>query len=161
MEKRIKDFEDYLITDDGKVISTKYNKRKILKTFYQKNGYEQIKLSKNNKTYHKLIHRLVAEAFISNPNKLPEINHKDKNVKNNNVINLEWCSHKENIYDSYLTMGPIRNFKFCYLEKDNKKIKDFNSIAEAARYGYNKFNCSYTSLEKYHTSKGYNIVCRD
>ena len=52
MEKRIKDFEDYAITDDGKVISYKYKEPRIMKTWYQASGYENIKLCKNNKTYH-------------------------------------------------------------------------------------------------------------
>ena len=47
MEKRIKDFEDYAITDDGKVISYKYKEPRIMKTWYQVSGYENIKLCKN------------------------------------------------------------------------------------------------------------------
>lgn len=67
MEKRIKDFEEYAITDEGQVISYKYKAPRVLKTWYQKTGYENIKLSKNGETYHFLIHRLVAMAFLPNP----------------------------------------------------------------------------------------------
>ena len=67
MEKRIKDFEDYAITTEGKVISFKYREPRIMSTWFQASGYENIKLCKNNITTHKLIHRLVAEAFIPNP----------------------------------------------------------------------------------------------
>ena len=64
------------------------------------------------------------------------MNHKDKNVKNNNVSNLEWCDRITNLYDSYSTMSPTRNFVECdlYREKDNQFIKSFHSIKEAADY---------------------------
>ena len=75
MEKRIKNFEDYAITTEGKVISYKFKQPRVLKTWYQKSGYENIKLSDSNKTYHFLIHRLVAEAFIPNPNNYEEVDH--------------------------------------------------------------------------------------
>lgn len=50
----------------------------------------------NGQRYKKTIHRLVAEAFIPNPNNYPCINHKDENKENNNVSNLEWCTYKYN-----------------------------------------------------------------
>ena len=58
--------------------------------------YCQVHLSKEGKTVPKLVHRLVAEAFIPNPNNFPCINHKDENPKNNCVENLEWCTYKYN-----------------------------------------------------------------
>lgn len=59
-------------------------------------GYYTILLSKNGKRKWFFIHRLVAEAFIPNPDNLPEVNHKDENKLNNNVENLEWCDAKYN-----------------------------------------------------------------
>lgn len=61
------------------------------------NGYCFVRLSKNGKTRQYLIHRLVAQAFISNLEQYDEINHKDENKQNNHVSNLEWCTHKYNI----------------------------------------------------------------
>ena len=61
-----------------------------------KKHYMQVSLSKNNKVTHYLIHRLVAQAFIPNPNNLPQVNHKDENRENNNVDNLEWCTAEYN-----------------------------------------------------------------
>lgn len=58
--------------------------------------YIQVVLSKNGKQYARLVHRLVAETFIPNPNNFPCINHKDENRKNNRVDNLEWCTYKYN-----------------------------------------------------------------
>ena len=144
MEKPIKDFPGYTITDDGKVISYKFNEPRIMKTWLQESGYENIKLCKNNITYHFLIHRLVAEAFIPNPDNLPEINHKNKIRNDNRVENLEWCTRIDNLYESYETMTAVRNFKNCYLKKinSNEPIEHFQSIAAAARYAAEHFNCS-------------------
>ena len=58
--------------------------------------YRQVILCKNGKTKQGLLHRLVAEAFIPNPDNLPCINHKDENPLNNRADNLEWCSYKYN-----------------------------------------------------------------
>ena len=58
--------------------------------------YIQVILCNNGKIYGRLVHRLVAEAFIPNPNNLPCVNHKDENPKNNCADNLEWCTYKYN-----------------------------------------------------------------
>lgn len=60
-------------------------------------SYPCVRLRKNGKTITKTVHRMVAEAFIPNPNNLPEVNHKDENKYNNCVDNLEWCTHKQNM----------------------------------------------------------------
>lgn len=159
MEKEIKDFPGYTITDDGKVISYKFKEPRIMKTWLQKSGYENIKLCKENHTYHFLIHRLVAEAFIPNPNNLPEVNHKNKIRNDNRVENLEWCSRKENLYDSYSTLNQIRNFKECLLVNSETKeiIGDFKSISAAAKYASENFGCSKSGMIRNYKSQGYEI----
>ena len=163
MEKEIKDFPGYSITDDGKVISYKFKKPRIMKTWFQKDGYENIKLCKENQTYHFLIHRLVAVAFIPNPDNLSEVNHKNKIRNDNRVENLEWCTRKENLYDSYSTMSQIRNFRECLLvnSETGNIVGDFNSIAAAARYASEELGCSKSGIIRNYKSKGYEIKFKE
>ena len=83
-EKReIKNFSGYWITSEGMVWSDHSNK--FITMVSMPNGYQRVVLSKNNKSYNFLIHRLVAEAFIPNPDNKPCVNHKDLNWANNCV----------------------------------------------------------------------------
>ena len=68
-----------------------YRKERLLKPILNSHGYYVVMLYKNNKGVQKLVHRLVANAFIPNPNNLPHINHKDEIKTNNHADNLEWC----------------------------------------------------------------------
>lgn len=75
-------------------------KGKILKQGNRKTSgmpYKQVVLYKNKEHKTVAVHRLVAEAFIPNPDNLPQVNHKDENPSNNNVSNLEWCTYKYNV----------------------------------------------------------------
>lgn len=159
MEKRIKGHEDYSITDDGKVISYKFKKPKEMSIWTNKAGYQYISLCENNIAKHYAVHRLVAEAFIPNPNNLPEINHKDKNRSNNKIDNLEWCDRKYNLEYSYSTMGPARNQIKCALIKlsTNSVIQIFDNKKAAAEYANQNFGCSISSLRKYGHCKDYKI----
>ncbi len=75
----------------------RYHSGKVLKPIFDGRGlYQQVTLSKEGVSRRFLIHRLVASAFIPNPNGLPEVNHKDENKTNNAIENLEWCDHKYN-----------------------------------------------------------------
>ena len=104
--KDIKGYEGlYQVSNLGRVKSFNYmntGKEKIKTPTLQKKytmkqgGYLQTTLYKNNKSKTVLVHRLVAEAFIPNPDNLPQVNHKDYNKTNNCVENLEWCSAKYN-----------------------------------------------------------------
>ena len=94
--KDIKDYEGlYAITEDGEVFS--YRRQRFLSPCKTKEGYLVTTLSKNNRKKRFLIHRLVAEAYIPNPNNYPQVNHKDENKQNNKIENLEWITPKDNI----------------------------------------------------------------
>lgn len=87
----------YMISSKGRVKSLKFGKEKILKNLKNTCGYLFVSLCKNGKFKNYLIHRLVASAFIDNPNNLSQINHKDEDKTNNRIDNLEWCDSSYNI----------------------------------------------------------------
>ena len=91
----IVDYEDYLITKDGKVWSEKSNK--FLSLCPDKDGYLLCCLRQAGKSKMHKVHRLVALTFIPNPENKPQVNHIDGNKLNNHIDNLEWASAKENI----------------------------------------------------------------
>ena len=74
-----------------------FKKGRLLKLNTNNNGYLQVQLCHNGVSKVERVHRLVAKAFIPNPNNLPKVNHKDGNKQNNTVANLEWCTQFENI----------------------------------------------------------------
>lgn len=95
--KAIAEYEGlYEVSDQGRVKSLKHGKEKILKPQKNTDGYLHVGLYKDGHTKHTLVHRLVAEAFIPNPNNLTTVNHKDEVKTNNTVGNLEWMSIKDN-----------------------------------------------------------------
>lgn len=100
--KSIEGYPSYLIYSDGRVYNKKTNK--FLKIHYDSSGYRHVTLYKGKHNSRKTfkIHKLVAQAFLPNPNNWNEINHKDENKSNNNVWNLEWCTRKYNCeYSAY------------------------------------------------------------
>ena len=105
--KEIKGFNNYFITKDGKVVN---KKGQIRKTQISNLGYERVIL-KNKKTVKNIsIHRLVALAFIPNPENKKCVNHIDSNRSNNNLSNLEWATHSENSLHSFSHNNRIQPF---------------------------------------------------
>ena len=92
--KPIKDYENYYIDIDGNVFNIITNK--YLQGSIGEHGYRYYRLIKNGKKKMFYAHRLVAETYLDNPNKLPVVNHKDGNKLNNNINNLEWVTYSEN-----------------------------------------------------------------
>lgn len=138
----------YQISNLGNVKSLKWGKERILKPIINTYGYEFVHLSINNKSKCCLIHTLVAQAFLPNPQGLNEINHKDENITNNCVDNLEYCTHTYNI--NYGTRNKRVAKKQINDPKKSKPIlcielnKIFPSAAEAKRL----LNVNPTSIWK-------------
>ena len=143
MEKEIwkSIYGKYEISNFGnvrKVNSTNEYDKRTRKYFYLKDyisscGYKRIFLKINNKQKAYLVHRLVAEAFIPNPNNFPIVNHKDENKTNNNATNLEWCSIKyNNNYGNHNKKVAIANQrKISQYDLKNNLIKNWGSIKQA------------------------------
>lgn len=150
--KDIKDFEEiYQVSSAGRIKSLErivkdymhkngmHRKERILAQGTNKFGYKKVCLSKDNKKYHKQVHRLVAEAFIPNPNNFPIINHKDENKTNNNVSNLEWCTYQYNHAYNNLHLRIAAKTKKTNTELYGKKVviaetgEVFESIRELCR----------------------------
>lgn len=132
--KPIKNFEDlYEISNLGRVKSLPRSTTNgcIIKTHLTK-GYETTHICKNGKHYDVKIHRLVAEAFIDNPNNLPEVNHKDENKLNNAVDNLEWCnsSYNRNYGTRLERIAAKVKKEISQYDKSGNLIKKFSSSIE-------------------------------
>lgn len=110
MEKEIQGYPGYLVTDTGEIISTERRWKKRTGKLYVVSrrhtiqqgkfwtGYKKVSITNENGKRDTLsVHRLVAKAFIPNPENKPQVNHIDGNKENNVVSNLEWVTHKDNI----------------------------------------------------------------
>lgn len=128
--------------------SPKLKKYDLLKPQISKtNGYVYQMLNKNGTKKLFRVHRLVASAFLPNPNNLPQVNHKDGNKQNNRADNLEWCEQSYNMKHAYKTKLQIPSDKqrkavintnklkqkgVCQI-KDGEIINTFSGISEASR----------------------------
>lgn len=151
--KKIDGYPDYDIYSDGRVFSRKTNR--FLTLSKDSSGYLSVEISKGTGASRRrvLVHRLVAQAFLKNPNNYPVVNHKDETRTNNNVENLEWCTYAYNV--NYGTAparriahtdftkeiykinarkyGAITSKKVIQLTKENVFVSEYKSIHEAGR----------------------------
>lgn len=155
MIKAVPDHEGYYVTEDGKVLSDRIKgHRKAgpmheLTPNHNNRGYALIR-ARNNKTGKRddlLVHRLIAEAFVPNPDNLPDVNHKHGNKDDNRASELEWCTKAENtrhaiktgLYkpggedngNSKLTWEQIQDIRDSYKPWD----REFGGQALAKKYG--------------------------
>ena len=106
-----------------------------------KSGYLSVCFYKNGQYVRKHVHRLVALAFIPNPNKLPQINHKDENKGNNNVENLEWCdAYYNNTYGTARKrMMDTKSKAVVAFDSAGNIVNEFQSSKDAAKaYGVSR-----------------------
>lgn len=135
----------------------------ILRQGTNHKGYKVVYLSKSSSKKTALVHRLVAKAFIPNPNSLPQINHKDEDKVNNTADNLEWCNAKyNNNYGGYrermsktLTNGPLAKSTQQF-DLKGKLIKVWPSTIEIQRQlGFFASNIQKCCVGKIKTAYGY------
>lgn len=168
-EKWINCYGEFEISNYGRFRNSKTNH--ILAQNKTKNGYMLVTIKDiQNKSKYKAfyIHRLVAQAFIPNPNNLPQVNHKDGNKLNNCVDNLEWCTHSENMQHALrtgLASNKDRNIILSYEEAEwirehyQPRHKIFGSRALGRRFNVSHqvilniiHNKTYTSSNNDHKS---------
>lgn len=128
----------YRVSNYGQVLSMEYGKSKKPKLLKQKTisrgRYNAVDIKINGERKTVMVHRLVGEAFIPNPNNYPQINHKDENGHNNKVENLEWCSRSYNCSYGHRTDNikkansrPVLQFSI-----EGELIKEWSSVTEAS-----------------------------
>ena len=159
MKETWKDIEGYeglyQVSNLGRVKSL-FRYKKQLKLEITKNGYVRIMLCKNKKRKRHLVHRLVAEAFIPNPNNLPCVNHKDENKQNNCVDNLEFCTSKYNCNYGNRNTRISKNSKkqINQYDLDGNFIQSWHSIKEASDFYNISASAIVLCLENIHNTCG-------
>ena len=153
----------YMVSSMGRVYSCPNHMHNgmILNADKYQNGYYRVALSKHCQKKYVMIHRLVAEAFLPNPNNYPFVNHKDESRTNNCVENLEWCTPKYNSnYGRVSKENRIANCKLgrpvVQMTLDSKDIAIFPSLGEAGRsVGVSASNIREACIGNVQTSAGF------
>ena len=150
----------YKVSNKGRVLGA----RKMLSSSSNGTGYQKVALFMGKKCCMRYVHRLVAQAFIPNPENKPEVNHKDRNKSNNCVDNLEWLTEKENFRHA-LSNGHKTLGEYCWKrakECNSKPVKcvetgeEFSSYTEASIAKHaNSTRIGYCVADKSKTSGGY------
>lgn len=156
----------YQVSNYGRVKSLNYHggkKEKVLKPGKDRCGYLYVVLCKEGSHKKYKVHRLVAQAFIPNPNNYPCVNHKDENKTNNCVDNLEWCTYKYNTnYGTCIErsansrINDKRSKPVLQYSLEGNFIKKWPSGREIQRQlGFNQGGISNCCLGKCNTAYGY------
>lgn len=160
--KPIEGFPNYEISSDGRI----WSKPRIdlrghnrvghwMKSSGKKNWYRHLVLINFEKKQTITIHKLVATAFVPNPNNLPCINHIDGNKQNNNASNLEWCSQEQNNLHSKLILGNTNCAKLQVSDIINiKYINTQSSLQELAT----QYNVSKTMIRHIKNNKAWKHI---
>ena len=151
MLKKIAGYERYYVNENGEVFSVKKNKTITICQWLGTTGYYKVCLHKNNKRYEHYVHRLVAEAFVPNPNNLPQVMHKNDIKTDCRAENLTWGTNQQNTADGY-KHGCYKFKKRCHkvqaVHKITKEVLVFTSIRQCAeQLGYNR-KCLTMVLKK-------------
>ena len=146
-------YEGYKVSNLGRILSLDYNhtgKPGLMTPRKRKNGYFQVKLWKNGEKKYCLVHRLVAETFLENPENLPQVNHIDEDKTNNFVFlnedgtvnkkksNLEWKNHRDNCNHGTRNerSAKARSKTVLQLSLSGELIREWESTRECGRNGF-------------------------
>lgn len=156
---RVRSVDRWVTYKDGKKY---FYKGRILKQRRGNSGYLYVGLCLDGKQRHFLVHRLVAMAWLDNPDGKPEVNHLDE-TKNNDVYNLEWCTHIDNL--NYGTgnkrraasrlNGSLSKPVQALNPKTGQVVLEFPSASEAGRKGFNQGHLSACCRGEERTHKGF------
>ena len=185
MEEIFKDivgFEGYYeVSNLGRIKSLWFGKERILKPAKNSNGYLFVNLCKDKEKHKKLVHRLVTQAFIPNPENKKEVDHINTIKDDNRVYNLRWASKSEN-QNNPLTLKHYSNAKkgeknplykkfgkdnplskpIIQLTKNGRFVKRYDSITDCVREtGFNGGNISCCCKGKYKSVKGYKFMYKE
>lgn len=143
--KYVKDNKNYMVTSEGEVYGLKSMTK--LKPRMNNMGYLRVNISGKER----LVHDLVAEAFLDKPEGCTIVNHKDENKTNNNLDNLEWCTPKYNAqYSSHKLKKAVIQYS-----KDGTPVNYYDSVSSVSDYGYSPASVSNCCNNKITEYKGY------
>ena len=150
---RVRSLDRMVELIDKGTLCKSFRPGKILSSCLVGEGYYNVNLYKNGKGKHHLVHRLVANAFIPNPNILPEVNHKDETKTNNCIDNLEWCSSQ---YNGAYGIRPNKyKTRVKQLDLNRCLIHVFDSVADAAKEIGRHYTSISHAIKKGHPVNGY------
>ena len=158
--REIEGYPMYLVSSFGRVMSCnmRYKKPRIIKGVTDDDGYQKVYISNGSSGKRVFIHRLVAIAFIPNPNNFPVINHKDEDKQNNCVDNLEWCTVRDNTvyHDMPKRRADALRIPIVQMDLNRNIVKRWRCRADIEREtGFHGGNITRVCQGKRPTAHGY------
>lgn len=137
MMKDIPGYEGLYAADENGTIYSRKNGP--MKPYVNVGGYWRVNLFKDGSAKHEYVHRLVAKTFLPNPDNLPEINHINRDKSDNQVINLEWCTTKENAQAALSTGKYARSIAVIAISLTSGEVRKYHHLKTAGKELFGKW----------------------